>query len=155
MQSQTSPTILKAVALMNFTARQVFVRVKAPTNELFSVTSIPWTRHQAVTSNIMQSFAGEETLSLKPWMQRLTLSRLAKLLVGFRTAQSQQHLSTKGKERYRTHIANTPKRRPGKRDGVFRVIHPDNVLIGPRLFAGYLKACAHSASLRTEDFAAS
>jgi len=140
---------------MNFTAQQVFVKVKAPTSELFSITLIPWTRRQAVTSNVMQSFAGEETLSLKPWMQRLTSSQLTKLLAGFRTAQSQQHLSTKGKEKYCTHIANTPKWRLGKRDGVFRVIHPDNVLIGLRLFTGYLKACAHSASLRTEDFAAS
>jgi len=153
-QSQTSPTILKAVVLMNFAAWQVFVKVKAPTSELFGITLIPWTGRRAVTSNIMQSFAGEETPSLKPWMQRLTSSRLTKLLEGFRMAQSQQNLSTKGKEKYHTHIANTPKWRPSKRDGVFRVIHPDNVLIGPRLFTGYLKACTHSALLRTKDFAA-
>ena len=84
--SQTSHTMLKAIALMSSAARQVSVRVKALISGLFSVSLIPWTGHQAVTSNNMQSFAGEETLSVRPWMQRLTLSQPAKLLVGIRTA---------------------------------------------------------------------
>ena len=153
--SQTSHTTLKAVTLMSSAAQQVSVRVKALLSRLFSISLIPWTRHQAVTSNDMQSFSGEETPSLRPWMQRLTLSQPAKFLVGIRTAQLQQHLSVRGKERYHTHIASTPKWRPGKKDCAFKFLDPHNVLIGPRSFAGYLKACAHSALLTTEDFAAS
>jgi len=154
-QSQISPTMPKAIALMSSAARQVSIRVKVLTSELFDVSLICWTGCQVVTSNIMQSFAGEQTPSVRPWMQRLTLSRLARLLVGFRMAQSQRHLSAREKVKYHTHIVSTPKRRPGKKDSTFKFIHPHNVVIGPRSFTGYLKACAHSASLRTKDFAAS
>ena len=154
-QSQTSHTMLKAVALMSSAAQQVSARVKALISRLFSITSIPQTGHWAVTSNSMQSFAGEKTLLVRLWMQRLTLSQPTKFLVGIRTAWLQQHLSVRGKERYCTHIASTPKQRPGRKDSAFKFLDPYNVLIGLRLFAGYLKACAHSALLTTEDFTAS
>ena len=142
-QSQTSHTMLKAVALMSSAAQQVSARVKALISGLFSVTSIPWTGCRAVTLNGMQFFAGEKTLSVRPWMQRLTLSWPAKFLVGIRTARLQQHLSVRGKERYHTHIASTPKRRSSEKDSAFKFLDPHNVLIGPRSFTGYLKACAH------------
>ena len=149
------PTMLRAVVRMSFAALRGSVSAKVSMGGWFGAISTRRTENRQATSNAMQLYAGE----LRPWMvlwkRGLTFVLLAQLLETFRMVQLRLHFNGRGKGRSRTHIASTPRRKPGMKIYPFYYLHAEHQLTVRRLFVGWLRACALSVLLKTVAFAAS
>ena len=149
------PTMPRAVVRMSFAALRGSVSAKVSMGGWLGAILTRRTENRQATSNAMRLYAGELRPLMALWKRRLTFILLAQLLETSRMVQLRLHFNGRGKGRSRTHIASTPRCKPGMKLYPFYSLHAEHHFTVRRLFVGWLRACALSVSLKTAALAAS